>query len=183
MFLKRICCFVNINMIKCVAYNIFCEGGISTRKSTGHYCKFILTLIDQLMNRELNELGLTSAQGNVMGYLTHTSEAPCARDLEGFFQLSHPTVSGLLSRMEAKGFIEIRPDPDDRRVKRIYPLEKGMSCSKRIEECVQDIETQLVYGFSDEEKAVFLDLLQRAANNLNQKVQESPFATRGVKNE
>lgn len=135
------------------------------------------------MNRELNELGLTSAQGHVMGYLTHSSEAPCARDLEGFFQLSHPTVSGLLSRMEAKGFIEIRPDPDDRRVKRIYPLEKGMSCSKRIDECVQDIEAQLVYGFSDEEKVVFLDLLQRAADNLNQKVQASPFATRGVKNE
>lgn len=123
------------------------------------------------MNHALNELDLTSAQGHIMGYLIHAKGAPCARDLESFFQLSHPTVSGLLSRMEAKGFIEIRPDPDDRRVKRIYPLERGMSCAKRIGESIQDIECHMVQGFTEEEQALFVDLLRRAAENLNQKVQ------------
>lgn len=123
------------------------------------------------MNRELNELDLTSSQGHIIGFLTHSAEAPCARDLERFFRLSHPTVSGLLGRMEAKGFVEIRPDPDDRRVKRIYPLERGMSCAKRIDESIQDIESQLIQGFTPEEQAQFLDLLQRAVENLTQKAQ------------
>ena len=125
------------------------------------------------MNRQLNELELTSAQGQIMGYLMRSREAPCARDLENFFQLSHPTVSGLLSRMEAKGFIEIRPDPVDRRVKRIYPLEKGRSCSLRIDACIQDIERQMVQGFTEEEKVRFMDFLMRSTENLRQMVDSS----------
>ena len=34
-------------------------------------------------------------------------------------------MSGILSRLEKKGFIELRPDPADKRCKRIYVLDKG----------------------------------------------------------
>ena len=84
-----------------------------------HWC------LDQSVTNALAKVELTAAQGPILGYLSHSSHPPCPRDIEQEFQLTHPTVSGLLSRLEQKGFVELRTDPEDRRIKRIYVLEKG----------------------------------------------------------
>lgn len=133
----------------------------------GYFFKTLVLSLEGRMNRQLQELDLTSAQGHIIGYLAHSEHPPCARDLEQFFTLSHPTVSGLISRMEAKGFVAVTPDPDDRRVKRIRLLDKGMACSRRIEASVRDNEETIVQGFTQEERALFADFLQRAIRNLN----------------
>ena len=121
------------------------------------------------MNREVTQMDLTSAQSHVIGYLAHAPEPPCARDLEEFFGLSHPTVSGMLSRMEAKGFIQLRPDEKDRRIKRIILLEKGMACSVRTQEVILDNEQLIVEGFTAEEEKQFEAFLHRAIENLGRK--------------
>ena len=139
----------------------------------GHYFKVIQIRLEHSMNRRLQELDLTSAQGHVIGFLSHTDDVPCARDIEKFFRLSHPTVSGLLSRMEAKGFVELRPDPEDRRVKRIVLLEKGMACSRQIERCIDENEQQMIRGFTQEEAKQFQRLLERAIANLSDYTESS----------
>ena len=88
-----------------------------------HWCS------DQILNDALAQMDLTASQGRIMGYLAHQPQPPCARDIEDHFHLSHPSVSGTLSRMEKKGFIALRPDDRDRRCKRIYILPKGMEWS------------------------------------------------------
>lgn len=118
-------------------------------------------------------MDLTAAQSHIIGYLTRRSEPPCARDLEEFFRLSHATISGLLSRMEAKGFIEVRPDPRDRRIKRIYLRERGIACSKRTRDVIDENEQLIVRGFTPEERALFMDFLRRAAENLGEKAHPS----------
>lgn len=124
------------------------------------------------MNRKLQEMDLTNAQGHVIGFLTHAEQAPCARDLESRYGLSHATVSGILSRMEGKGFIELKPDSRDRRVKRIYLLEKGHACSKGIGRRIEESEQIMTEGFTEEELAQFRSYLRRAIHNLEQNVRE-----------
>ena len=121
---------------------------------------------DQLMSNALAQMELTAAQGHLVSYIAHAKQPPCARDLEDFFQLSHPTVSGLLSRLEKKEFIEFRPDPTDRRCKRIYLLPKGIECHEFIVQNILKAEQTIVAGFSEEEKAIFSRLLNRAICNL-----------------
>ena len=133
----------------------------------GHYFKVIQIRMEHWMNLQLQELDLTASQGQIIGYLTHAKQPPCARDLEEFFRLSHPTVSGLLSRMESKGFIQIRPDEHDKRIKRIYLLEKGMACSRQIAQSIEDNESRMLRGFSEEEADLFQCLLRRAIDNMN----------------
>ncbi len=118
------------------------------------------------MTNALASMDLTAAQGHIMGYITHRTEPPCARDIEEAFQLSHPTVSGILSRLEQKEFIEMRPDPDDRRCKRIYVLPRGRELDETMHQTIRATEETMVQGFSDEEKAAFAALLQRAIDNL-----------------
>lgn len=125
-----------------------------------HWC------IDQSMTSALETLDLTAAQGHVMGYLAHAQHPPCPRDLEGEFHLSHPTVSGLLSRLEQKGFVELRTDPHDRRCKRIFVLEKGRQCNALMQQTIRANEQRIVEGFTPEEQAQFASLLQRAIKNM-----------------
>lgn len=120
----------------------------------------------QAMNNALASMDLTAAQGHIMGFITHRKTPPCARDIEEAFQLSHPTVSGILSRLEQKGFIEMRPDELDRRCKRIYVLEKGLQLDETMHRTIHTTEEKLVEHFTEEEKAQFAALLQRAIDNL-----------------
>lgn len=103
-----------------------------------HWCH------DQILNDALAKMDLTAAQGRIMGYITHRPQPPCARDIEEHFHLSHPSVSGTLSRMEKKGFIAFRPDEEDRRCKRIYILPRGKECQERIEQTILEMEQNVV---------------------------------------
>ncbi len=132
----------------------------------GHMFRILHCAISQTVTQAMMEMELTSAQGRIMGFLAMQKDPPCAKDIEENFNLSHPTVSGILSRLEKKDFIEFRPDQQDKRCKRIYILPKGADCNERIYRTIQENEGLIVRGFSQEEMAQFADLLTRAANNL-----------------
>ena len=125
-----------------------------------HWCA------DQSMTNALETMELTAAQGHIMGFLCHQKTPPCPRDVEAEFQLSHPTVSGLLSRMEQKGFIELRTDPTDRRCKRICVLPKGWECHDLMHSTIMANEQKIVQGFTPQEQEQFAQLLQRAITNM-----------------
>lgn len=132
----------------------------------GRMARILHWCTDQMMTAELEKMDLTAAQGHIMGFLAHRKEPPCPRDIETEFHLSHPTVSGLLSRLEQKEFIELKTDPEDRRCKRIYILPKGKECHDRMHQIILDNEERMVSGFSEEEKTMFAQLLTRAINNM-----------------
>lgn len=132
----------------------------------GHMFRILSSAASQAVTNDLAEMGLTSAQGHILGYLARCKEPPCPRDVEEHFHLTHPTVSGLLSRMEKKEFIALQPDPDDRRCKRIYILPKGREWNGQIYRTITENEERIVSGFTEEEKKVFADLLARAVQNM-----------------
>lgn len=132
----------------------------------GHLLRLLYCSTSQIMNNALCEMDLTSAQGHIMGFLAHRTEAPCPRDVEEQFGLSHPTVSGLLARLEKKAFIALQPDPKDRRCKRIYIQARGRECDKRLYSTIMQNEARIVQGFTEDEKVQFAELLTRAARNM-----------------
>ncbi len=132
----------------------------------GHMLRILHWCTDQSMSNALETMELTAAQGHIMGFLAHQKEPPCPRDIEREFQLSHPTVSGILSRLEQKGFIELRTDPSDRRCKRVYVLPKGKACHELMNRTIRQNEKRIVEGFTPEEQTQFAALLQRAITNM-----------------
>lgn len=132
----------------------------------GHLARVLHACADQAVTAALAQMELTAAQGHILGYITHQKDPPCPRDIEDAFQLSHPTVSGILSRLEQKDFIELRPDELDRRCKRIYIRPKGLELNEIMHQTIRSTEEQMVQNFSEEEKAIFADLLRRSISNL-----------------
>lgn len=151
----------------CVASDIFSkEAAILTHHPYGHLVRVLHACADQVITEALSEMELTAAQGHLMGYLALRKTPPCSRDIEEDFQLSHPTVSGLLSRLEKKGFIEFVPDETDRRCKRIHISPKGQAYNEAMYRKLQENEAKMVQGFSAEEQEQFEILLQRAISNM-----------------
>lgn len=132
----------------------------------GHLIRILHWCTDQSMTNALETMDLTAAQGHIMGFLAHRKEPPCPRDIEEEFRLSHPTVSGILTRLEKKDFIEILPDAYDRRCKRIHLRPKGRECMENMHRVIRDNETRLVEGFTEEEQALFADFLKRSITNM-----------------
>lgn len=86
----------------------------------------------QRVDQQFQEMELTAMQSYVLRYLhDRAGEVVYPKDIEQRFHLTHPTVSGLLARLEAKGFIVCTPDPDDRRCKRVTATEKAEQCHLR----------------------------------------------------
>lgn len=125
-----------------------------------HWCT------DQQTTDALAQMDLTSSQGRILGFIARSETPPCPRDIEDFFGLSHPSVSGTLARLEKKGFLEFRADALDHRCKRIFLSEKGAQCHSRIMRIIDGIERQIVTDFTAEETAQFSALLNRAIHNL-----------------
>ena len=137
------------------------------RNPYGYFIRVLENCTQQAMNNALASMDLTAAQGHIMGFINHSKEPPCPKDIEEKFQLSHPTVSGILSRLEQKGVIEMRPDAQDRRCKRIYVLPKGMELKETMHQTIRATEEKMVQDFTEEEKEQFQNLLKRAIHNLD----------------
>ena len=85
------------------------------RDDLGFKIKTISKLLTQNMTNSITSLDLTSSQAIVLGYLCYRArqqERAYPRDLERHFSFTHPTVSGLLQRLEAKGYLRFEPSPE-----------------------------------------------------------------------
>ena len=133
----------------------------------GHLIRILHWCTDQTMTDALNKLNLTAAQGRLMAFVVHRGEQPTyAKDVEAELHLTHPTVSGLLSRLEQKGFVEGFGDPADRRVKLVRITAAGEACCRQAERNMEQTEANLLSGLTETERSIFLTLLKKVRDTL-----------------
>ena len=144
----------------------FCEEVSPLKPYYGHRIRVLHWVADQTMSATLARMDLTASQGRILAFIAHSPQPPCPRDIEEAFQLSHPTVSGLLNRLEKKGFVRCTPDPADRRCKRVSLDEKGRECLARMDATIAESERKMVENFTEAEARQFADLLDRAIINM-----------------
>lgn len=155
---------------------------MTMEQAIGPRIKRISTALDRKRTRDLEDLELTSSQGMVLGYLARNREDPVSPgDIGRHFGLSHPTVTGILQRLEAKGFVEYADDPEDRRRKRVAVTERALECHARILEGFANTEALLTVGMSEAERSQLLALLNRVAENMDRECRS--FAGPGPKEE
>lgn len=134
----------------------------------GNRVRVLSQAIRQAIDRKLTDLDLTGQQSFILRYLSERKdEVVYPKDIEKRFNLTHPTVSGLLQRLKCKGFLTCEPDPDDRRYKRVLLTEKAEDCQKQIWEHIQSIEARMTAGMQESEVDMLVRLLDTAAQNLD----------------
>ena len=104
------------------------------RLPVGFLFKQINTVYEKDINNQLKGIGITSSQCEVLDYLFHCDkEEVNQRDIEKALNLKNPTVTGLLQRLDEKGYVLIVPNAKDKRKKNVYLTEKAYDIQRRME--------------------------------------------------
>lgn len=131
----------------------------------GPKVRHLNTLLRQRV--ELSEQGLPRGQQFTLGYLAlHKDQPVYPKDLEEVFSLTHPTVSGILRRLEEGGYVRLVTEESDRRRRRVCITEKALERESAIQETIARTEAQALQDFTDEEKKLFSQMLARAIRNM-----------------
>lgn len=133
----------------------------------GHKFRQIDQLFKFRMNKNLEELDLTIAQMHVLGFLEHhEGEKVTQKILAQEFNVKHPTMSGILQRMQEKDLITITVDEENKKYKNIVRTKKADRIKDAMQEYRNYTESILVKGFTKEEIYTLSTFLDRIYVNL-----------------
>lgn len=118
------------------------------------------------LQRSAAQYDLTPAQASIIIYLDNVDHAVNQRELEHYFKLSNPTVTGLMKRMESKGFIQRIANPEDGRSKYIQLTPKAMEVASSVRNNLQALENDMTQDLSAEEEELFHDMLMRVLQRI-----------------
>lgn len=134
-----------------------------------------IAIIDRAFKRMLDEragiMGLTSVQLRVLGRISLLEAAGVCeinqRDLEEAVQVTHPTMTGIIKRLENKGFVTCTPSSIDKRYKKITCTPKGAGVHRELAEQDQEVLLKLCHGFTQEDIDTFQQLTSRLLENVS----------------
>ena len=137
------------------------------RMPIGFMFKQISTIYEKDFNRLLKTLGITASQCAVLDYLFRSSEeAVNQRHIEKALSLRNPTLTGLLKRLDEKGYILSVPSDRDKRCKNIYLTEKAYDIQRRMEADRKKIDKKFTLGMNKKEKAALEKMLEKVLYNI-----------------
>ena len=133
----------------------------------GFLVKQINNVFEKELNERLKDIGITSSQCAVLDYLFHTSkEEVSQRDVEKNLNLKNPTVTGILSRLDEKGYILCVPNAHDNRKKNIYLTEKAYDIQRRMEADRRKLDRELTRGLTKREVEALRKNLEKLLYNI-----------------
>lgn len=126
----------------------------------GCLLKMITDKIKIQADASLAQHDLTLTQSRVLGCLARNGGTATQKEIEGFLQVSHPTVAGVIGRMEQKGFVSCRPDPSDKRSKIVCQTERAAAIAQDMHATIQATEQQMLRSLTPEQIAALEDALR-----------------------
>lgn len=133
----------------------------------GFLVKQINNVFEKELNERLKDIGITSSQCAVLDYLFHTSkEEVSQRDVEKNLNLKNPTVTGILRRLDEKGYILCVPNAHDKRKKSIYLTEKAYDIQRRMEADRRKLDRELTRGLTKREVEALRKNLEKLLYNI-----------------
>jgi DNA-binding MarR family transcriptional regulator len=110
--------------------------------------------------------GLSSAQWRLLVRLVKDEGSTQAR-LAEFLEIEPISVSRLLDRMEAGGWVARRQDASDRRVRMIFPTDKSRRAFAAVKGIAGEIYEEALTGLSDQQRRALIGGLQKLVENLS----------------
>lgn len=119
-----------------------------------------IAIINRAFRKKLDEkagdMGLTSVQLRVLGSISRLEASGETEihqnDLERIEHVTHPAMTRLLQRLEAKGFIRCVASDRDRRYKKITCTEQSAEIYRLILEQDEEVFTELCRNMTEDEK-------------------------------
>ena len=135
------------------------------KNDVGYLIKSINDKLKVRADAELKQYHLTMSQSRVLVYLRSRGGQATQKEIETFLDVAHPTVVGLVSRMEQNGYVTCWPCEDGRnKYVKLTPQAEGID--KNMQENMHANEEMLLAPLSPEDRERLRDLLLTVAEHL-----------------
>ncbi len=118
-------------------------------------------------DRRADHLDLTRAQWKLLSILRRNPGIRQAQ-VAAILEIEPITLVRQLDRMEATGWVERRPDPNDRRANQLYLTDKIAGVVTQMRALGVNLRRDALAGFTEVEHRAFLDYLKRIKRNVGQ---------------
>jgi len=125
----------------------------------------IARALDSISNIEFKEYDLTRGQ---YLYLVRICESPgiIQEKVAEMIKVDRTTAARSIKKLEMNGFIVKKEDEHNKKIKKLFPTEKGKKVFPIIKRENDHSNTIALEGLSEEEIENFFDLLQRVRRNI-----------------
>lgn len=121
--------------------------------------------IRQAYDQRFAELGLNLSEASLLAFVEENG-AHTQTQLAERLGLGRAATGSVVDALEAQGFVQRQPDPDDRRVWLVSVTAQGKEMVERVTGLDQVLRKQLRAGISREDRQQLAELLLRLGNNL-----------------
>jgi MarR family transcriptional regulator, temperature-dependent positive regulator of motility len=130
----------------------------------GHLIRRLHQISTGLFQDRMAQLGidLTPVQFGALATLRDHPDVDQAR-LAGLIAHDRATIGGVLDRLQAKGLVERRTDPADRRARQVRLTAAGRALLEAALPHVAALQDDILTGLTAEERALFTALAARVA--------------------
>lgn len=144
-----------------------------------HYIGYTITDVARLLrtvfDRRVRSLGLTRAQWVTIARI-HTRPGLSQSEVAVLLEIEKATAGRLIDRMEAKGWIERRADPLDRRINRLHLTAEAERMHALIWPVAEATVEDALGDLSRSERRAFSSLMQRVKGRLLELSEDDPIA-------
>lgn len=133
------------------------------------------SIIDRAFKYQIDEgakqLGLTAVQMRILGELSRLeasgAEEVNQRDLEQAEQVTHPTMTATISRLEKNGFVTCTTSSIDRRYKKISCTEKSANLYQELAAKDDNVVKEVCRGLTEEEMQMLFRITDKMVANIS----------------
>lgn len=123
-------------------------------------------------DRRVSALGVTRAQWMVLARLAR--RPGCSQtELADIMEVERATAGRLLDRLEENGLVRREPDPEDRRIRRVFPTEHAEELQAKLRAVTDRIVDDALGDLSAAERDALVELMIAVRARLSGLVQAS----------
>lgn len=126
-------------------------------------------------DQRAREHGATRAQWAILARLERQSGLS-QNELAALLEVEPITVARLVDKLEARGLVERRADPNDRRIWRLHNLPAAKPIVEKITRYREAMNAELTEGMADNVREALIDALLNMKNHLTDAEASKPLA-------
>ncbi|WNJ21584.1 MarR family winged helix-turn-helix transcriptional regulator [Pontibacter sp. G13] len=132
---------------------------MSKHKTLDFYIRKAWLSIFNMYNQQAGSRGYSISEAYVLLSIDR-EEGTLATHIGPLTGLKRGSLTRTLRDMEAQGMIYRKADPDDRRIRKVYLTEQGMTYRETAAEVVKDFDKVIQSSFSPEQLDTFREVLE-----------------------
>lgn len=136
------------------------------KKDVAYLIKNINDKLKVKVDADLKRYNLTFTQSRVFAFLNGKGGQATQKEIELFLEVSHPTVVGIVSRMEQNGYVTTWLDDKDKRNKIVRLTKQAEEIGIDMEQNMLENERMLLAPLSAEESERLKEMLTAIYNQL-----------------